>query len=363
MPIPVEYTLISQRNGRPLPAIGCLIEMEDVFVRSCGARMYCPGLTPRDGIRGKVRSRFRPYQLDLPQSQGRATQVLILTGLTFDVVQTLHSIPHWRERFDIVCAYVMDAHGGYDRPPRGRPSRFAHALSRLDHLFIPMSGNLGDFPAYYGLQASMVPYACDVLKWGKNRVDRHIDVIGYGRQNWEHSRALAKAFNAPESPRMYHHTDCLSRIEVANHEEQRALFWKTLQRCKIALAYDPLKTTPERFPFSILTQRWLECATAGCLIVGSRPTCPEADEYLDWPDATVELPASKDDLIPFIETLLADTERLTASHQRNYLQALQRHDWRHRFAQMLDTLGLPPPDALSEGLSELERRADGALSG
>jgi hypothetical protein len=70
-----------------------------------------------------------------------------------------------------------------------------------------------------------------------------------------------------------------------------------------------------------------------------------------WEDATIEIPDSSQDIIPFIEALLADKERLAAAHQRNQEKARTHHDWRHRLKQIHDCLKLPLPPQLEKDLS------------
>jgi hypothetical protein len=203
----------------------------------------------------------------------------------------------------------------------------------------------------------MVPYACDTATFGPGDPERFVDVIGYGRQLAEHAQAVEQAYNAPSSPRMFYHTGYFSSIRVSDHRAQRAVFWKILKRSRVALAYDTLAANTRGFTFSLVAQRWFECLTAGCVIVGKRPVCPETESLLDWEDATIEAPDDASLLVPFLEDLFQSPERLNAIHARNKRETMLRHDWRHRIDQMLGILDLPRPDRLTASIEALRETA------
>lgn len=342
-----EFYILSQRAQNETPAIGCLIEMEEVFADALDARILAPGIRASGrGVKAKLINRLAPVRAEIPRARTRGRQVLIVTGLGLPILRTLGQVPGWRSRFDTVVAYVMDAFG----PVR---SDIASVLSQIDHLFIPMSGNLDMYHAIDGVSATMIPYACNVARFGPGTPDKFIDVIGYGRQRADHSRIIQQTFNAPTHPRMYYHTNYMTGMRIADHAAQRALFWKILKRSNITLAYDTLSANTRGFTFSLVAQRWFEGLTAGCVIVGNRPTCPEADRLLDWEDATIEMPAPVNEVVPFLEDLLTAPDRIDCIARRNRQQAMLRHDWRHRLADMLNVMGMDPPDRLSASLEDL----------
>jgi hypothetical protein len=271
--------------------------------------------------------------------------------------EILASIPNRRSRFDLVCAYVFDAFipaSEYAKNSWQRQlSPYSRLISSLDYLFIPMTASLQDFQELYQIPVAMIPIACDVKKFASNKNDeRYIDVLGYGRQNQEHGKIFSEVYNHPESPRIYYHTDHMHIGKIHDFYAHRRLFWKILNHSRIALAYDVMRADPQKkFTFSFVGQRWFECLTAGCLIVGNKPKYSEMNDLFFWEDATIEIPDSSQDIIPFIEALLADKERLAAAHQRNQEKARTHHDWRHRLKQIHDCLKLPLPPQLEKDLS------------
>ena len=69
--------------------------------------------------------------------------------------------------------------------------------------------------------------------------------------------------------------------------------------------------------------------------MGFRPKCPEADDLLDWEDATIECPDDPQSFLQFIDSLLADPGRLERARVRNFESMLRAHDWGYRIVEML----------------------------
>ena len=113
-------------------------------------------------------------------------------------------------------------------------------------------------------------------------------------------------------------------------------FWKMAQSSLIALAYDPKITSPQRVPMSIVGQRWFESLAAGCVVAGARPATDEADELLDWPEATIELAEAPEEALAQLYALCAEPRKLATIRERNVEHVRARHDWRHRLPAMLD---------------------------
>ena len=355
----VDYYILSNRNNRFSPSQGCLIEFEDVLVNCCNGVLIAPKFVPTSSRLKRCFEQFiNPNQIDIqPNKHNTNKHVLILVCLTIWDCSILQYIPYWRKKFDIVCAYVFDA----VLPDSGKPenflsSSFRSLISDLDYLFIPVTGSLEAFREKFNVPVEMIPMACDVMKFGSYQTDRCIDIIGYGRQLTKHSKILAKTYNSPNCKRIYYYTNHMKISKIHNFYGHRKLFWKLLHNSYIALAYDVLTTPSNKFSFSFVGQRWFECLAAGCLVVGRRPVCPEANQLLNWEDATIEIPDDKDSVIPFIESLLTDEQRLQSAHYRNYINTLVHHDWRYRIADMLKCLNIDQPTPLRHDLNKLRQQ-------
>src|SRR5207247_324562 len=138
----------------------------------------------------------------------------------------------------------------------------------------------------------------------------------------------------------------------------RQLFFQILRRSKIALNYRYTQTTAwNARGICPLTARWFEAIAAGAVIVGSKPTGPEAAREFDWPDAVIDFPEPNDDPAGFVMSIIEDKPRLASLSRRNYFEALRRHDWRHRIRDIFNTLKLPIPKPMQAELDALQAKA------
>lgn len=346
----VEYYILSHRGYKHIPAQGCLIEFEDLLV-SC-----CEGILVAPTVPSKINNFI---QLNKRRKKGFLSErVLILVCLTLWDCMILYHLPKWRSQFDLVCAYIFDATFPVKYVKSWRRYRFRRFIASLDYLFIPMTGSLQDFVETFQVPVAMVPMACDVMKFGSYNTERYIDLMGYGRQLSTHSNVFEQAYNDPQSQRTYYYTSHMNIGKIVDFYGHRKLFWKLLSNSHISLAYDVLTTnnSAKKFSFSFVSQRWYESLAAGCLVVGKRPQCPEAEQLLNWEDVTIDVPDEPAELIPFIESLLSDKQRLHSAHHRNYLNSLARHDWRYRIIDLLNYLGLEQPSSLQQALSDIHQK-------
>ena len=134
----------------------------------------------------------------------------------------------------------------------------------------------------------------------------------------------------------------------------KPMFLKVLQRTKILLAFHLFfEPTGNRPRSMMLTSRWFEGLTTGCIIVGKRPTGSMAEEMIDWPNSTFELPDNKKNAIHFIKELLYNQTLIDETRERNVLEMVHRHDWRYRIETIMNTFNLEKSPLLMENLSQL----------
>ena len=359
-----EYVIVSMRDILGSPAQACLTEFETVLIESCSGTLLLPRRRPRG--RGPFpRNRTRPFEARIPpRGSSERVAIVVLLSLAF-APGMLESLPGLRSQFDRIALYIFEP---YVSGSEGRRKGVREAIRQytdfyrknVDMVFVSMSGGVGPVAQQYGVPVHFVPAACDVLRFGANRPGRMIDVNGYGRQDQELIRLLERRMNDPAASRFFYHTGPGCMPLVRHAEAQRRIFWKFLTHSRIGLAYDPMTTNENgRFPYSFIALRWFEMITAGCLIAGRRPTCPEMDDLFTWEDSTVELPGDPEQAADALGGLLDDPERIEAAHRRNLEHALAAHDWRHRIATMLDLLDLPHPDPLRRGLEALASATPG----
>ena len=255
--------------------------------------------------------------------------------------------------FDSLFRYLTNWTGRFPAPLRSSVKYARHEvrnLRTLKRVFAPTALTLPDQADFFGVPFTYIPIGVDAVRFGSARRSRCIAVNAYGRQPPDVGNYLADAMNAGASDLIYHHTGHQEISTVSDPTRHRRHFWKLLTHSKLALAYAPEAYDPhQRFDCSFVGQRWFESIAAGCVIVGRRPSAPESDALFDWPDALIDLPEEPHDALDAVLHLLDQPERLARSSQRNYREALERHDWRHRIADMATVIGLEAdPSVLSE---------------
>jgi hypothetical protein len=72
----------------------------------------------------------------------------------------------------------------------------------------------------------------------------------------------------------------------------------------------------------------------------------------------IPLPLDTVDLRGFFADLAGQQARIDHIRLTNVVQSLRRHDWAHRWGQMLDAIGLERPATLAQRLEVLAERAD-----
>jgi hypothetical protein len=345
------FFVISQRSRSKAPAQACVNEFEDILINLLNARLVCPTIENKSA---------NDFNTDDSERERIAFVICISEDGAY---QSLVLIKNWRKIFDKVILYVFDAYHiskelGWVRK---KLSRSIRALNDVDHIFTGVSAGVEILGRDFSAPVSFVPLAADVLRFGSGRSDRCISINAYGRQHMTHSKMLAEHFNDIEKSGSYLHTNHTEIRGLHDYILHRRQFWKLLSISKIAMAYDPMvvnRTTANTFSVSFIGQRWFESLAGGCLVVGARPTCSESKVYLDWDDATVELPKNDDAVIPFLEDLISDTERLANAHKRNYANSLLKNDWRHRLVDIFGQLKLDVPLAVQKEIGEMAAKAN-----
>ena len=158
--------------------------------------------------------------------------------------------------------------------------------------------------------------------------------------------------------------DTVTNFPVIDSMEHRRLTAEMIKRSRYFMAHKHnVNATNQTGGDEALGSRLFEGVAGGAVLLGLAPDCPEFGECFDWPDAVIPLPVELTDVAPFFSDLDAQTARLQAVRRRNVLETLSRHDWSHRWARILDMVGLKPLDGLEARAARLNERAQmvGAL--
>lgn len=176
-----------------------VFELEDLLVRTCDGQLLVPTarsvtqwahehpMYATELLKKAVRRTTGLYKLpdNSFQSQDRP-KILLIIAISGADLTMLSSIPGWREKFDIVAAYIFDA---WDFPIYPKYTR------NLDRLFVAMPELIDDLQKYFGIPVSLVPFGADILTHGSGELNRPFDLVSYGRIPEQYHRAFTNTFN------------------------------------------------------------------------------------------------------------------------------------------------------------------------
>ncbi len=326
--------------------------LEKVLLETCGATSIYPIKTKETHLLHRYQSRlFKSwFTIEEPPVLGDGINLLLVVGLSQHFMLSMLALGPLLKQFDLRAGYLLDGIN---------PAHLDRALSpHLDHLFVIAAEVADEINATLPISASFLPLAADLLRYGRSGqgAERSIDIVNYGRTQADLHRVLQQHYNQGDSQRIYFHTT-FAGTEVFDPREHVMLMSKLLSRSKINICFES-SYVPRFRGYSPILLRWFEGWSCGCAIVGKRPFGKGVAPLLDWENSTIELPDHPADWIPFFEALLENKELLLDISQRNYCEALLRHDWRYRLRDLLTTLSLPIPERLTQEIGWLQAKAD-----
>jgi Glycosyl transferases group 1/Resolvase, N terminal domain len=270
----------------------------------------------------------------------------------------LNKLKGWRQRCRTAACFLIEM--WTPQIPSFRP--YLRLLRDFDHVFL---FNAASVPAVAGL----VQRPCHFLATATDAIafcpypsspERTIDCFSIGRGSPAVHRQL---LDLAERDEIFYVHDRVNHL-VPNYRAHRKLLSNFMKRSRYFSAYrineDRARLTGGE---EALATRYFEGAAGGAVIIGSHPECAEYHECFDWPDATIPVPWEPDDMGRILAELDAQLERIARARRNNVVNSLRRHDWVHRWAQVLNTVGLEPTSAVPARLSRLEGLAQMAEAG
>ena len=188
-------------------------------------------------------------------------------------------------------------------------------------------------------------------------LERPIDVAYVGRRlpevheqalRWARERGAYYLFDTGRPP-----------LYVEDPARHRWLYASQIKRTALAFAY-PAKSDVDEETGGVqeIGARYFEFAAAGATILGTAPATERFDAEFSWPDALVPLPQDSASVGAELDALLEDAPRRRAIERAGICGTLRRHDWSHRFRDILHHAGLSPVPAVEDRIERLARRAE-----
>lgn len=340
-------------------------EFEDVIAQVDDVRLLAPpgrDLSPaRVAVHGglnRVRRATRVARRRPMVTDHAATDAELFVAV-FAAPHEIGALPHVRDqlaRSQVKIAFIVELW----RPQLPAVRDYLAQLRGFDHVFLFNRGSLADVEAITGVPTSYLPTAVDAERFAPQvpPPERVIDVMSYGRRLPETHEALRRA--ARERGLYYHYDTVRGAFDVGDHVEHREVLAATLQRSRYAVVYRN-NDEPSRLPRTggeeSLTNRYFEVLASGAVMLGSAARTPDFADCFDWPDAVVPIDAPAPDVADVVAALDEDPARVDAARLAGVTQSLRRHDWAHRWRDMLATVGVEAHPGLAARLAALEARA------
>jgi hypothetical protein len=262
----------------------------------------------------------------------------------------LDRIKGWRQRCGQAVAYILESWP--DRFPAQK--RELKLLDHFDHVFVLNKESAPLLQAYTRTPVSFLASACDTLLSVPypDPPERSIDVLSIGRRIPQLHESMVRL--SANDHRFFYVHDTSKGGAITHWQQHRLHTANLIKRTKYFIAYDfgvDTKGVFKGMKKTALATRYFEGAAGGAVLLGSAQACPEFADYIDWDDAVIALPPETADVRGFLADLDAQAERIARIRTTNMSQCLRRHDWAHRWDQILQTLGLPRTE-------DLQRRLD-----
>ncbi|MET1134274.1 MAG: glycosyltransferase [Aeromicrobium sp.] len=245
-------------------------------------------------------------------------------------------------------------------PQLPQSSDYLQQLRGFDHVIVSNRAVVDAVERLSGVPCTYLPLAVDTDRYApamRGAPTRTIDVASWGRRFAGTHDPLVRAMDRQEL--FYHFDTVRGPWSVTDHAEHRLVQARLLQRTRYSIVYrinDEPGRTGRTGGEESLTNRYFEALSSGTVMLGSAPDTAEWDDCFPWPDAIVPIPAPAPEIVQVIRDLDQDPDRLERARAAAVTTFLRRHDWAHRWREVLALVGLEEHPRMSERLDRLESR-------
>lgn len=342
-------------------------ENEDVIARIDDVDLIAGGLRPRE-----IPKLFHPALRTMHRALGtvvnrvgvpEAHHVEREYELFFFHVESSLSLPYlrairgWRERCGIAVCRIEELW----LESLQFPEEF-RALREFDTVFVGCRASVEPLQEVIGKPVVYAPPATDTLRFcpWPDPAERTLDVYSMGRRA---PRTHEELYRHASEHRGDFHYDYDTRqgnstvIEPAEHRERLA---NRIRRARFFLVnHAKADRDIDTGGQQEVGFRFFEGAAGGAVMIGCAPDCDPFREHFDWEGAVIPLPYDAPGIVDLLHEWGADPGRLERIRYQNVVHSLRRHDFAHRWRQILETVGLEPRPQLGSRLARLEEHAAG----
>lgn len=279
-------------------------------------------------LRHREISRLNKVLAILPRN-GKQMDCLLICPSPADLSSILQ-INQWRQKYRMLIAWVFDSFWTENIP------KFARWTRVFDRVFVTEQEDLDSWRRMMHTPVEWLPWGSDVLRLGSDNPSRHFDLLRFGRQpqQWEDDCTTESKCDAQGV--IFHRRPPILTDAIDNELS----LMKSLANTKFALAFSNL-ASPNPQTHSIreyLTGRWTDALAAGAIVAGIPPRSGSVTSLL-WPEALLDLETVN--LSDGLKIIGGAIQAWTPARARlNYLNSLERLDWRWRFKTIAESFGV-----------------------
>ena len=271
-------------------------------------------------------------------------------------ILSLRSIKNWRKNCHKAVCYVDEI--WHKDIELWKP--ILALLKDFDHIFLTYNGSVEEVGQIIQRPCKYLPPAADAILFSPypDTPQRGIDIYNMGRRSPTTHAAL---LNYSETNKLFYYYDTPKSFSVLEPREHRSLLANLIKRSRYFLVNKAKVNQPEQISNQReIGNRFFEGAMGGCVLLGEVIPSDVFQQYFDWVDAVISVPFDCPDVADIIRNLDAQPERLAKIGRDNAVNSLLRHDWSHRWQEVLQTIGLDPSPEARLRQAHLKRLAEGA---
>jgi hypothetical protein len=257
----------------------------------------------------------------------------------------LSRISDWRKRCKTAVLYLFELWTSSIE----QDEAYLKLMDEFDHVFMLHNESVPLLRSYIKTPSSFLLTGIDALTFAPVPLQprRSINVYSIGNRAPAVHQQLVKL--SRESDFFYiYDTLASTGSSVKDWGEHRLLMANIIKRSRYFISYNPASLNGDKAAKirgeQVIPSRVFEGASAGAILLGTAPECPEFNENFDWPGAVIWLPPDARDVAERLMELDADQNRLDRIRRDNVVNCLLRHDWVYRWESILSAVGMQPRD-------------------
>ncbi|MBO9445927.1 glycosyltransferase [Ruegeria sp. R14_0] len=268
----------------------------------------------------------------------------------------LDAIPNWRERCGLAICVLEEVWTS----DLERHMPLVRTLADFDLIGCAFAETCEALQRITGKPVIHLPGAADMVRFAPDSLtaDRPIDVYCMGRRRPEIHERLLKVIK--ERAGFYLYDSATKPPIAADHAVHRDLLANLVQHTKLFMVdIAKIGHADQKRGNVAWGPRHVEGIAGGAAQIGYAPESEDYRRYFDWPESVVRLSEDPDEAISQVVALLDDPTELDRMRRINLAGALAKHDWLHRWAQLLDHLNIAHSEGMarrSETLSQISAR-------